>query len=262
METIQQIRSSLERELADLDRQAESDKSEIRAILDSAQAQGRNNLTQAEDMRAEALMRSAENVAAARRRKADALSRAREVEAEEDEQELRLSVVREAAPRRAKQAYGQAVRIGREERTYSRAADPRGVDFVTDVCRAQVGGDPGAWSRLNRHMDEERVERPYLERAPGDVLTGGMGGLVVPQYLVDMTAVAVAARRPFADACTGHLLPAEGMQMTIPTITTPTSATLQTTQLTTVGAQSLAETDLTLAVKTAAGMQNVSRQSR
>jgi hypothetical protein len=45
MNTITEIRAGIEREMADLDRQIESDKREVRAILDSAQASGRTNLT-------------------------------------------------------------------------------------------------------------------------------------------------------------------------------------------------------------------------
>jgi hypothetical protein len=51
------------------------------------------------------------------------------------------------------------------------------------------------------------------------------------------------------------------MSVTIPRITTATSAAIQATQLAGVSATSLAETDMTLTVKTAAGQQNVSRQA-
>src|SRR5262249_42957791 len=82
-----------------------------------------------------------------------------------------------------------------------------------------------------------------------------------PQYLVDLTAPAVAARRPLADNMTSHPLPAEGMSFVVPTITTATSAAVQATQLTAVSATSMAEIDLTISVQTAAGQQNVSRQA-
>lgn len=51
------------------------------------------------------------------------------------------------------------------------------------------------------------------------------------------------------------------MTLTIPTITTPTSAALQASQLSAVSSTSIGETDLTLTVQTAAGSQNVSRQA-
>src|SRR5262249_2734547 len=152
--------------------------------------------------------------------------------------------------------------VTRNERTYRPDLDPHGSGFVADVCRAQVMGDASAWARLARHMDEERVERPgYQERAAGDLTSSGAGGLVVPQYLVDETALSVAARRPFADNMNKHPLPPDGLSFIVPTVTTATSVAIQSTQLTAVSATSMAETDLTLSVQTAAGLQNVSRQA-
>jgi HK97 family phage major capsid protein len=262
MATIQEIRADIEREMADLDRQIESDRNEIRALLASAEYRGQTNLSQADDMRAEALMRSAERASAARRRKADALSQARALESEQDEQELRLNTVHSTGARRPGANRTASLTVTHNERTYHLGNDPTGKNFVADVCRAQVTGDPKAWSRLARHMDEEERERgQYVERAAGDATTTTGGGIVVPQYLVDLTAPAVAARRPFADACTHHELPPDGMSFIVPTISTATSAALQTTQLTAVSTTSIGESDLTLTVKTAAGSQNVSRQA-
>src|ERR1700722_1196649 len=93
MQTIIQLRSSIERELADLDSQIESDRREIRQMLDSASATGQTNLTAAQDARAEALMRSAEKASAARVRKAASLTQVRNLESEEQAQESRLNTV-------------------------------------------------------------------------------------------------------------------------------------------------------------------------
>jgi hypothetical protein len=260
METIQQIRASLERELADLDMQAESDKREIRAILDNAQAQGRNNLTQSEDTRAESLMRSAERTAAARRRKASALADARAVEAEETESEKRLLTVRNNVLPRANRT--ASLSVTRNDRVYNQSSDPNGRNFLLDVARSAVFNDRSANARLDRHMEEERVERPqYAERAPGDLITGGLGGLVVPQYLTDLYAPAIANMRPLANVVNHHPLPAAGMTFTVPKITTATSAAIQANQLTAVSTTTLVETDLSLTVQTAAGSQNISRQA-
>lgn len=148
--------------------------------------------------------------------------------------------------------------IGQNERTYHRGNDPRGTTFLRDVARAQVMQDPEAQTRLARHQQEERIERAgYQERAAGDLITGtsgaGLGGIVVPQYLVDLTAPAAAARRPFADAITRHQLPSDGMSFIVPTITTATSVANQANQLDLVSTTSLNETDLTVSVRTAAG---------
>ena len=83
----------------------------------------------------------------------------------------------------------------------------------------------------------------------------------MPQYLTDLYAPATANMRPLANLANQHPLPQSGMSFILPTITTATSAALQATQLTTVSTTSLAETDLTINVLTAAGSQNVSRQA-
>jgi hypothetical protein len=254
------LRASVERELADLDQRIESDRREVRMMLDNAEAQGRNALSPAEDIRAESLLRSVESARAARARKASALAEARAIEAEENESENRLSVThRTAVPRSNRTA---SLSVTRNDRTYNQSTDPTGRNFLLDVARGAVFNDRDANARLDRHTQEERVERPqYVERAAGDLITSGLGGLVVPQYLVDLYAPAVANMRPFADLCNHHELPDSGMSLTIPLITTPASAALQATQLTAVSSTTLVETDLTLTVQTAAGSQNVSRQA-
>jgi hypothetical protein len=119
--------------------------------------------------------------------------------------------------------------------------------------------DMEAEQRLIRHMQEERVERgAYLERAVG---TGAFAGLTVPQYLTEMYAPAVAARRPFADACNRHDLPDAGMTVNISRITTPTSVALQASENSAVSETNADDTLLTENVQTAAGQQTVSRQA-
>ena len=96
----------------------------------------------------------------------------------------------------------QAAHVKSEARTYNKQSDPDGAAFLLDVARASVhgGGDWEAQQRLSRHMQEERVERGARieDRAAG---TSAFAGLVVPQYLTDMVAPAVAGGRPFADIC-------------------------------------------------------------
>ena len=261
---ITQLRAQVERELADLDQRIESDRREIRAMLDNASATGRTNLTAAEDARAEALMRSAEKASAARRRKAESLTQVRNLEAEEIQQESRLNTVHTTNLPASNRSNGRTATfsVTQNERTYRPDTDPNGRQFLLDIARGAIFGDRGANARLDRHMDEERVERPqYVERSPGDLITGGLGGLVAPQYLTDLYAPAIANMRPLANSVNHHPLPVSGMSFTVPKIGTATSAALQTTQLTGVSATSLAETDLNISVLTAAGQQNVSRQA-
>jgi hypothetical protein len=122
--------------------------------------------------------------------------------------------------------------------------------------------DVGATTRLAKHMQEERVERPqYLQRASDS--TAQFSGLTVPQYLTDMVAPAVANMKPFVDLCTNqHTLPADGMSVNISKITTPTQAGLQPTgENNTLVSQAAQDTLLTIPVQTAGGFVNVSRQA-
>jgi hypothetical protein len=188
------------------------------------------------------------------------LKQLRAAKAEDDEAD-RLGTIRRdsGAPMPRQRA---SFSVSRNERVYRPDTDPHGEQFLLDVCRSAAFGDPNANERLVRHTQEERVERGnYVERAAGDLITSGLGGLVVPQYLVEMYAPAIAAMRPFANLANHHLLPESGMSLIVPKISTASSAALQATQLTGVSATSVVETDLTLTVQTAAGQQNISRQA-
>jgi len=257
---IKTLIASIEVELeAAQKRQAKAD-AEIKLILDTARQEGRPNLTEDESKRTDELFANIELAKSQEEGIKGKLARARKVEAEEVERDAKAHDTRDSGATLPK--YDGVARVGREERTYNPGSDPRGSLFLGDVVRGTLGNDVSAQSRLAHHMQEERVERAgYLERAAGDAATSVFGGLVVPQYLVDMTAPAVANMRPFADVCNHHQLPASGMTLTIPTITTATSATLQASQLAATTPVSIGETDLTINVQTAEGWQNVSRQA-
>jgi len=253
---VRSIESDIESENSKEDRA----RRELDGIINGAQSQGRRILSAQEDQRSDQLFRDIDSAREARRAHQGRLERARDAQADEARIDAESRVRRDTGA--APPAYDQVARIGREAREYNPGNDPRGSGFLADVARAQVMGDAAAWSRLSRHMQEERVERPqYSERAAGDLTTSGAGGMVVPQYLVDLTGPAVAARRPLADNMASHPLPAEGLSFVVPTITTATSAALQASQLTAVSATSMVETDVSVPVQTAAGQQNVSRQA-
>ncbi|SEG44832.1 phage major capsid protein, HK97 family [Thermomonospora echinospora] len=159
-------------------------------------------------------------------------------------------------------AYDQVARVGAEERTYRPDTDPRGARFQRDVIAA-VRGDYEAQGRLARHMQEERVERAAAltggeERAVG---TGAFGGLVIPQYLVDLYAPLARTARPFADACRQHPLPAQGMTVELARVTTGTNVDNQANQHDAVAETDIDDTTLSIPVRTAAGQQTVSRQA-
>ena len=217
------------------------------------------NLTE-EQVTAQVARRDAADAEVTRRQQALA-----DLEAEQArEEELAQLQARTIPASTRAPAYDRVARVGAEERTYRPDLDRRGAQFERDVAAAFLG-DYEAQGRLARHMQEERVERGDQLRADGQqqraVGTGAFTGLVVPQYLTDMYAPAAAARRPFADACRMHDLPAQGMTVNISRITTSTSVDNQSAENAAVSETDIDDTLLSPAVKTAAGQQTLSRQS-
>lgn len=232
---------------------------EIASILALADQEGRANLTADEQARCDELtttsQRCKDDLVGIRSK----LERARQAKAEEIE--IAADVERSAPTSAAttKPTYDRSARVGQEERTYSKRSDPGGSLFLRDVAAMFLQTNPESNMRLNRHMQEERVERAeYLSRAAG---TGAFTGLVVPQYLTDMYAPAIANMQPFADVCNKHPLPPDGMTVNISRITTATSVAVQATENTAVSSTDIDDTLLTENVQTAAGQATLSRQA-
>lgn len=168
---------------------------------------------------------------------------------------LREQIVDES-PRRS---YDQVARVGREERTYRPDLDPKGRGFLRDLLAADVLNQSVARARLDRHMDEERVERgALLERAAG---TSAFAGLVVPQYLTELYAPKARAARPFANACRKHDLPAEGNSVNISRITTGTTTAIRSDETSAVSETDIDDTLLTINVQENAGSQSLTRKA-
>lgn len=165
-----------------------------------------------------------------------------------------------AAEQRSVIQQPDAGRVISEARTYHEGNDRRGVQFAVDVARQFLFNDMGATERLQRHMQEERVERggEIQERAAG---TGAFTGLVVPQYLTDAFAPLARAGRPFADAARSHDLPEQGMTVSIGKGTTGTTVGNQSSENAAVSEQDYDDTLITLNVRTGAGSQTLSRQA-
>lgn len=257
MSGIQDLIAQIEVELEACQKRAAKTLKERELIITTAQRDGRSNLTDEEDERISQLREQhdaeKENEKGIRAK----LATTQEIAEEEAKREKAQKETTRTEAR--KPAYDGVARVGTEERTYRPDADRRGAAFVRDVARQFLYQDPEAGHRLSRHMAEERVERAqYLTRAAG---TGAFTGLVVPQYLTDMYAPAVAALRPFADICNKHDLPPDGMSVNISRITTATSVALQATENTAVSETNADDTLLTENVQTAAGQQTLSRQA-
>jgi len=235
---------------------------ETTTILAKARQDGRANLTADEDA----------DVAAAEKRvhAADAelvgidskLRIAKQAKVDEDagEEAMKTRTADPVTAVASRPAYDRVARVGAEERTYHAGNCRKGAEFLKDVIGMTFYRDMNAEARLSRHMNEERVTRgEYLtKRAAG---TGAFAGLVVPQYLTELYAPAVATLRPFADACNKHDLPSDGMTVNISRITTATSAAVQASENTTVSETNIDDTLLTENVQTVAGSQTLSRQA-
>jgi HK97 family phage major capsid protein len=153
-------------------------------------------------------------------------------------------------------------KVGKEARTYSSGNDRRGGSFLRDVMRAHTMNDFQAMQRLDRHMQEERVDRAdYMAGIEArDIGTGAFAGLTVPQYLTDLVAPKIRNRRPFADVCRSVPLPAEGMTVNISRITTGSAVAAQASEVAAVQETDIDDTLLTVNVRTISGQQDVSRQ--
>jgi hypothetical protein len=256
MPGIADLIATIEVELEACQKRAAKTLKERELIITQAQQEGRSNLREDEDERIEQLREQHDMEKESEKGIRAKLATAIEVKAESDENEKAAREVKATGARRP--SYDGVARVGTEERTYRPDTDPYGTVFSMDVLR-QVTGDIQAQERLSRHMAEERVERSqYLTRAVG---TAAFTGLTVPQYLTDLYAPSVAALRPFADVCTHHPLPQDGMSVNISRITTAPAVALQASQNAAVQETNAADTLLTIPVQTAAGQQTISRQA-
>ncbi len=237
----------------------------VDAILKTARAEGRQNLTAEED--AEVTKQLAERKAAKFAR-AELDAKLTELRAAQDEDIAADRAARQTtetdAGRRARTAGGATVT--REERTYSRDKSRRGeASFFSDAYRAK-DGDFRARERLDRHMREVEVEGEARVERDGNQQTRAQttttfAGLIVPQYLVDMVALLIRAGRPFANSVMHMPLPDQGMSFIIPRGTTGAAVASQTPENNAVQNTDEVWANLTVPVVTIAGQQDVSRQS-
>ena len=179
------------------------------------------------------------------------------------------AAAREAAEKRAAQfpaatkvdveTHGGA-KVKREERTYTKQKNVAGLtSFFTDAYNSSVNGDYEARARLDRHGAEVRSEGEGVESRATN--TASFAGLVIPQYLVQLAALALRNGRPIANVCNAQTLPDQGMSLIIPRGTTAATEASQATENTAVSSTDEVWANLTVPVVTIAGQQDVSRQS-
>jgi HK97 family phage major capsid protein len=147
-----------------------------------------------------------------------------------------------------------------DARTYRADLDRRGErSFFVDAFRANNLGDVQARQRLERHADEVRVEGEAAQTRA--VNTGSFGGLIVPQYLVDLAASILRTGRVVANTVANLPLPAQGMTFTIPRGVTGADVASQAIENSALINTDQQWEDLLIPVATIGGQQDVSRQS-
>lgn len=241
----------LRAQLAAIIQEQRAAKAELDKVLDGPEAEGRTELTEADEKAFTAALAEARSkVDACEERMKPIKENIAHLQALEDAESRALAMIPPAAR-------PGNVRVKSEERTYSKAAEAAGTSFLTDVVARHLG-DFDASQRLSRHMSEERVHRPGVEQRA--VATSNFAGLVVPQYLTDLVAPTARAGRPFADICRNHPLPASGMTVNISRITTATTVTAASENAA-ASETGIDDTLLSPAVITLSGQQTVSRQA-
>jgi HK97 family phage major capsid protein len=166
---------------------------------------------------------------------------------------------------------------GEEAIYYEGAYDERGrapISFFQDLFLAATSpkANPRSADRIQRYR--ERTERfirgrglTQINLATGQpetraITSATMGGLIPPAYLGNLYAKASRNGRVFADQMNRSApLPDTGMSVILPRVTTSSAAGVQATENTAVTTQDIAETDLTVPVRTLAGYLPVSRQA-
>ena len=153
-------------------------------------------------------------------------------------------------------ATGGNVTVRHEPLTYDQGSPE---NFFRDLFRSTVDHDPAAAERLARHQTEMRSIGADTEDRSSD--TSNFAGLVVPQYLTDLSAPLARAGRPFANICRRLPLPADGLTLNISRLTTGSSSAAQASENAAVSETDPDDTLLTVNVRTYAGKVDLSRQA-
>lgn len=132
--------------------------------------------------------------------------------------------------------------------------------FVADLYWSALkpSANPEATKRINDHQAFEISRREREQRA---IVTTTLGGILPPQYMLNLVAKASRNGRVFADQINHQDMPDNGMSIIVPRLTQGLAVGVQATENTTVTTQDPIEVDLTIPVRTLAGYSPVSRQT-
>lgn len=193
--------------------------------------------------------------------------------------ELRESIDAEqsaaAAAANAGPASGGSVQVRSEPLTYQR--DDNRQSYFQDLGKVVVGGgDAEAQRRLLRHAQEVRTRAEAEDRAdPGMVdgeqvgverrdlsRTDGSGGYFVPPaWMVDEYVALARASAVTSNLVNNRPLPTGTDSINVPKVSTGTAVAIQTADNGGVQETDLADTYVTLPVRTIAGQQDVALQA-
>lgn len=231
MSLLEQLREQLRQRLE----AREAIEARIDSIIDSVEQRGDADLTDAESAEL-AQLRS--DVAANDEARASLSSRIADLE--------QRAADREAARAAAAALPTPVVRVGSEARTYRPDVEH---SFFADLYAQtfRQGDVAGAEQRLQRHGLETR-----------DVTVSTFNGLVPPRYLLDQFAPLARSGQPFLNALNDRPLPADGVSLVIPRVTTGSAAAM-TAEAAGFNEQDMVTTDLTVSVNLVTAQQDVSR---
>lgn len=203
------------------------------------------NETEAEQVRAAAASRDAIDAEIA------------DLEGRITEYDREAAMAERVAERRVQEGQRGDVRVTSEPDVYNPGNAREGRSLIRDMY-AQLNGDVDAADRVRAH---NMAARSSLRSGSRAATTSSFAGVIPPQYLIDLAAVAAVAGRPLANTVNRLPLPDEGMVLTIPRETQTTAEAVQTAENTVVATQDEVWTNLNVPVVTIGGHAPISRQS-
>lgn len=149
-------------------------------------------------------------------------------------------------------------RVTKEPLTYRRNGEH---SMFTDLYRQSKSGDPAAAERLNRHAKEMQFERGLKAGEQYDLSSTDTAGghLVAPLYLNDQFVTLARAGRVAADVLGARQLPPNTDSINLPRMTSGVTVADQSDGGNVSNTDAVFDT-IAGAVKTVAGMQDVSQQ--
>lgn len=226
---------------------------ELRAAVDAAlkrmESAHEALLNVGEDADVEALERDFDQAEADHKAAVTRLERAQRVAEARENAPVALE---EEQPEQEQRQAGET-RVVSESLTYERG---NGQSFVRDAFNATARGEISARQRLDRHMQEMRVERRDLTEA-----TDSDGGyLVAPLYLQNEFIEFDRAGRVIADVIGPRPLPPNTNSIHIPKQDGGVTVDTQSTENTALSETDATFTEVVADVKTVGGIQDVSQQ--